>query len=212
MNTTCANCGSPVRFKDRFSVHCVCPSCGSMLGRVDDYTQALGQVADMPDDNSPLQLGTTGKYDGRAFEIIGRLKVQYEAGIWNEWYLYFADDRIGWLAEAQGFWMLNYPADGNPPLPPLQELAVGKWQNLAGTQYVPIDIRRITYAGMEGELPFKLLPDDAATVIDLKGKGQRFATLDYPADGSAPRLYLGQYVHFDHLDLSNLRSLHGWKF
>ncbi|MBX3102143.1 MAG: DUF4178 domain-containing protein [Bacteroidetes bacterium] len=212
MTTTCANCGGPVRFKDRFSVNCVCTHCGSMLVRVDDYTRALGTVADMPDDNSPLQTGATGKYDGKAFEVVGRLKVQYHSGMWNEWYLYFANDTIGWLAEAQGFWMLSFPAKDNPPIPPLSELKLGKWQKLAGIEYIPIDFKKITYAGIEGELPFRLAPEDQATVVDLAGQHQRFATLDYPKGEEAPRLYLGRYVHFDSLNLHNLRSLHGWKF
>jgi len=189
----------------------VCESCRSMLVRVDDYTQNLGQKADMPDDNSPVQLGTQGTYEGRAFELIGRLKIRYERGVWNEWYAWFTDQQHGWLAEAQGFWMMSFPEPHYTRFPAVDDLKIGQKRQLAGDEYLVADLRQIHYGGAEGELPFSATEDYTSTVVDLAAKGGRFATLDYPDQGE-PRAYLGRYVDFDELKLKNLSALAGWKF
>lgn len=165
----------------------------------------------MPDDNSPIQLGTHGTWEGKAFEVVGRLKVRYDRGLWNEWYLYFSNDSTGWLAEAQGFWMISFDAPENVAIPRKDLLNLGGSARLGDTEYVVIDLKDVTYAGVEGELPFSVEPDYRSLVVDLGAPKGRFATLDFPKTG-IPHAYLGQYVHFDELNLRNLRELEGWKY
>ena len=50
----------------------------------------------------------TGEFDGVGFKLIGRVRVSYEEGSWNEWYALFQDGRPGWVAEAQGFFMVSF--------------------------------------------------------------------------------------------------------
>ena len=42
-------------------------------------------MAALPPDLSPFQIGTRGEWKGRGFEIVGRLRVEWEQGSWNEW-------------------------------------------------------------------------------------------------------------------------------
>jgi hypothetical protein len=53
-------------------------------------------------DYSPIQLGTSGICDGRAFTVIGRIQLRYADGNWNEWCLAFHDRGTGWLGDASG--------------------------------------------------------------------------------------------------------------
>ena len=64
------------------------------------------------------------------------------------------------------------------------------------------------YRGVEGELPFQYWDKQEATFVDLRSRGDDFATLDY--SGSEPILYLGKTVEFDSLQLKNLREFVGW--
>ena len=76
----CPNCGAPVGFTWSGSVQTVCASCQSILVRRDPQDldfERVGQVSDPPPDTSPIQLGTRGHFDGRAFDVIGRIAYEY---------------------------------------------------------------------------------------------------------------------------------------
>jgi len=45
------------------------------------------------------QCGTRGQFNGQAFEILGRVRVRYDEGNWNEWFARFADGRWEWVAD-----------------------------------------------------------------------------------------------------------------
>ena len=75
--------------------------------RRDLNLETLGKMADLPEDLSILQIGARGKFEGISFAVIGRLRMSWQEGFWNEWCALFEDQRIGWLAEAQGFWMMK---------------------------------------------------------------------------------------------------------
>lgn len=80
MKANCPSCGSEVLFKSSISVFTVCDHCKSMIVRRDLDLEALGQMAQLPDDVSPLKIGSRGKYKNTAFEVIGRLKVAWSEG------------------------------------------------------------------------------------------------------------------------------------
>src|SRR3981081_310847 len=86
----------------------VCEHCRSMVVRKDLNVETLGVMAELPPDLSPLQIGTRGEWNGRGFELLGRIRVEWELGSWNEWYAEFAGGVEGWLAEAQGFYMVSF--------------------------------------------------------------------------------------------------------
>ena len=76
----CPNCGAPVGFTWSGSVQTVCARCQSILVRRDRQGlefERVGQVSDPPPDTSPIQLGTRGRFDGRAFDVIGRIAYEY---------------------------------------------------------------------------------------------------------------------------------------
>ena len=95
-----------MEFKAGPSLLSVCPYCSSAVARIGgDITklELLGQVAPLADLGSPLALGTTGKYRGKKFIIIGQVQLDHGTGPWNEWYVAFDDGETwAWVAEAQG--------------------------------------------------------------------------------------------------------------
>src|SRR5579883_2657398 len=105
----CPACGAAVGFRLKSSIFAVCSYCKSSLVRHDMNLESIGKMGDLQDDVSPLQLGCSGTFNGKKFEIIGRLQVSYSEGVWNEWHLLFGTEQPGWLAEAQGFYAVCFP-------------------------------------------------------------------------------------------------------
>ena len=60
-----------------------------MVVRRDVDVEALGKVAALPPDLSPLQLGSSGTFRDVGFTLIGRVRLAYDGGSWNEWFALF---------------------------------------------------------------------------------------------------------------------------
>lgn len=203
----CPSCGAEVVFASSVSVFAVCGHCRTMMVRHDVDLETLGTMAQLPDDVSPLMIGTRGRHGKDHFEVIGRLKVAWSEGYWNEWFLRFDDGRPGWLAEAMGFFMLSFEEPDTKVIPPLSKVAVGKSFSVAPDRtFFVHDLRETTCVGSEGELPFRAPAGRRTTSVDLSGGNGAFANIEYSADDGV-RLYAGRYVTFDDIDWSNLRDL-----
>ena len=116
--------------------------------------ERMGEMAALPPDLSPLQLGARGVWNGVAFELIGRLRVEWEGGSWTEWFAEFADKRTGWVAETQGVFAISFPTEAKERLPAIEEIAAGKSMRLADRNFQVIDIKAVVCLAGEGALPF----------------------------------------------------------
>lgn len=209
LTLSCPACGAALPFKSRVSVFAVCSYCAATVVRHDLELETLGKMAALPADTSPLQIGTAGQYDGKRFELVGRLKISWEDGTWNEWYALFDDGRDGWLAEAQGFFMMSFAAPAPPSLPAREDIRVGMSLPLAPRQSFEVDdIKETVCVGSEGELTLSGAKGKKGVSVDLSGPDDRFAGIDYGEDGT--RVYIGKYVEFDALRLTSLREIDGW--
>ncbi|MGL1400171.1 DUF4178 domain-containing protein, partial [Vibrio parahaemolyticus] len=48
-----------------------------------------------------MQIGTSGFIEGQAFTVVGRIQLQYDGGLWNEWALQVGDgQQEWWLSDA----------------------------------------------------------------------------------------------------------------
>jgi hypothetical protein len=181
--------------------------------RNDVTVDSIGQVAAVPDDFSPLQLGVTGIFEQRRFSVVGRLRKAWEDGSWNEWCVLFADQRFGWLAEAQGDWVMTFeqPAAALAEVPPAVQAAraqPGNRWRIGGRSFQVRDIKQVSCAAAEGELSAAFSIGEAALSIDLSGAGLEFATVEFRAE--ATFAYVGRFVEFSECRFANLRVLGGW--
>jgi Domain of unknown function (DUF4178) len=201
----CPNCGAPIAFRWSASVQTVCDYCKSVLVRTDIDLEKVGQVADLPPNSSPIQIGTEGVYGKRSFVVIGRIVYEYDQGNWNEWHIVMNDGASGWLSDAQLEYAVTFAASGQK-LP--QTCKVGQdyiWNNQS---YRVSTITKAHYCGVQGELPFQYWDKSDVLFADLMSHSNKFATIDYSED--PPLLFLGESVDFDSLNLKNIRSFEGW--
>jgi len=208
VTVNCPNCGAPVTYSYRASVQAVCEYCRSICVRTDVDVKKVGEVGDIPQDASPIQIGTEGLWKNLGFVVIGRIAYEYKNGGWNEWHLQFNDGSTGWLSDAQLEYALSWPTKIEVKLPPASEIKVGHSFHFANNQFTVSTQTLANYKGVEGEMPFQTWDKDECLFIDLRSHTGRFATLDY--SDKEPALYVGDIVEFEVLKLRNLRQFEGW--
>ena len=201
----CPNCGAEITFRWSGSVQTLCGYCKSVLVRTDVDLAKVGQVADLPPNSSPIQIGTEGVYGKRAFVVIGRIAYEYDQGNWNEWHLVMNDGASGWLSDAQLEYAVTFAASGESLPRPCKVGQEYAWNHQS---YTVSTITKAHYCGVEGELPFQYWDKSDVLFVDLMSHSNKFATIDYSED--PPLLFLGESVDFDSLRLKNLRSFEGW--
>jgi len=213
--SACPQCGAEIGFQSAALPVKVCPHCQALVMRTDTGLSAVGQSATLPFDVSPIMLGTTGRHDGVAFAVIGRVRWGWEEGSWNEWLLQFVDGSIGWLGEAMGAFMLTRevaPDRVSGPaadqflrgdrLHPDDPIAFdGKWQ-------VVSDIKRATCIASEGELPFRAQPGWSIDSVDFKSVTED--CLSAQRESGVVSFYAGRYVRLADIGAVGLRAFEGW--
>ncbi|MGL6045037.1 MAG: DUF4178 domain-containing protein [Vogesella sp.] len=200
----CPACGAEVRFHATSSVLAVCPYCQSTLLRDADSVRDIGKMAALLGDYSPLQIAASGIWRGRQFTVVGRIQLQYDAGVWNEWHILFDDGQSAWLADSLGQYVLTHAQGPCDSAPAFDSLQAGQAWPQGKDSFIFSDIRRARCVAGEGELPRQLQPGYDAPVADARCGG-RFLTLDY-SDGTPPQLYLGEAVTLKQLNMQRLRD------
>ncbi|HVF30761.1 MAG TPA: DUF4178 domain-containing protein [Pyrinomonadaceae bacterium] len=197
LQANCPSCAAPVEFKAGSTIVLVCPFCRSAIARTDRGLEDLGKVAEIVESESPLKLGLKGDFKGSRFELTGRAQLRHElGGNWDEWYATFSNGWVGWLAEAQGnFYMTFYqPMPPGMSLPAFGDLQVGQTvgQVPGPTPMMVVEKGVATAVAADGEIPYKLTPNEQSSYADLSGAGDTFGTIDYSMD--PPWVFLGQKV------------------
>lgn len=204
----CPNCGARVEFRWSSSVQSVCQFCRSILVRTDVDLKRVGEVADLPPDSSPIQIGAEGVYRNKPFVVAGRILYQYEQGGWNEWHLILNDGSHGWLSDAQSEFDVSFLLPSPGPLPAAKAVSRGQEFHWHGVTYQATSLTRAHYRGVQGELPFEYWDKSEVLFADLRSGDGRFATIDYSEE--PPLLFVGEAVEFADLHMKNLRQFEGW--
>lgn len=175
----------------------------------DANVESIGEMAELPPDLSPFQRGTTGEWDGSGFQIVGRVRVEWDEGSWNEWCLSCDATRTAWLAEAQGLLMISFAVDpGVVFAKDLSQYNPGDVYEFAGRNWTVTDVKEARCIAGEGELPFAIAPGEKRTGIDFSDGNGGFASVEFSEEGVD--VYVGSYAEFDALKFANLRPVPGW--
>ncbi len=203
----CPQCGAPVTFRWSQAVQTTCPYCNSILVRTDVDLKKVGQVSDYPLDASPIQIGTEGIYENKAFVVIGRIAYDWADGSWNEWHIVYNTGENGWLSDAQ----LEFAVTKQIPWAPSlnQQLSPGTIVEVQSQQYTVSTVTLANYRAVEGELPFEFWDKTVCRFIDLRGYDGGFLTVDFTEEPAL--LYAGRMVSFEALRLKNVRLFEGWQ-
>ena len=170
--------------------------------RDSDDIRNAGKIGALLADTSQLQLYSTGQSQLGRFQTIGRCQWSFNGGFWNEWFINFASGKTGWLAEAQGQYVVCVEDKAVTSFPPLKSFRVGQDFKIGKDEFTIDDIKTAKLAAFEGELPFSPKKGDSKTIVDLS-REDAYACIEFAADGvSCTR---GTVFEFDELRFANLR-------
>jgi hypothetical protein len=194
--------------------YAVCPYCQSLLVRSEATLESIGKVAEVPDDFSPLQLNVSGLFDDRRFTLIGRIRKAWDQGSWSEWCALFDDQRLGWLAEAQGDLVMTFERDlkSFAPAPSkgqLNRVTPGESFTIDKRRFTVTDKKSVVCLGAEGELLSSPPKSVSMLSIDVRGPGIEFGTIE--VSDEAITVFTGRFVEFTECRFSGLRALEGWR-
>jgi hypothetical protein len=176
----------------------VCKYCKFLVARTDRGLAKVGQVADLVEIPSPLGLGVLGYWNGKRFEVGGRVQIDRVGAAsapWQEFSIVMADTgQTYWIAYAQGRWYWTQEVSPTPELPPLGRLRPAMPIMLPGAGQVTIaEVGRRKVVSEEGELSYVAAPGVATPYADFSGPNGVFGTIDY-GDGQSipPKLFVGR--------------------
>ena len=203
----CPSCAAPVEFKAGSTIVLVCPFCRSAIARTDRGLQDLGKVAEVVDSPSPLKIGLKGEFNGTRFELTGRAQIRHElGGYWDEWYATFSNGWVGWLAEAQGNFYLTFyqPLPAGTTIPSFDQIQVGQpLIGIPGSSFTVVEKGIATAVAADGEIPYRLVPNEKSAYADLSAPNNGFGTIDYSLE--PPWVFVGQQVSLADIGLADAR-------
>lgn len=203
----CPQCGAPVEFRSSISLSSVCGHCRSIVVRQDFKVETFGQMAELPPDLSPLQIGTKGLWQGRAFTLIGRLRMHYGDGAWTEWCADFGQGTQGWVAEVMGFYMVSFAHQVKLPYVD-EKFPAGHVLNIGDAPWRIVDVKEGRCVAAEGELPMVAPPGWTRTSVDLTGPNGEFGSIEIT--DTENEFFAGEYAEFADLNFTDLRKVPGW--
>ena len=210
----CPACGAPVEFKSAQSAYAICPYCHSTVVREGELLQRIGKMAELFDDHSPLQLGAAGRYEGQAFQLVGRLQYRYPEGTWTEWAALLADGSSAWLSEDNGAYVFSRPAGALRELPAAERFRVGASTALGGQRYTVTSNTQVSLIAAQGELPRLPALGTPFAMVELRSEGgghsggsdaapAHVISVDYGS--SPPTVSEGRAVQLDALAMTGLK-------
>lgn len=215
----CPTCGAELILKNRFSKTVICRFCQSLVLLRQKDPIEVGKLGELTPDMSVLQIGCQGIFNEVPFEIIGRLKLTWRNGFWNEWYLNEENGKPAWITEAMGFYSYIYEQDFPEELfhnyfASERSLCLGDKLIFNKIPYVLTDIKNYLLEGIEGELPFNIKRNQKGKTFDFKSNTTQCVYIDLAEEGSpqeqSKRFFIGEHVSLDSLQIQHLREFDDW--
>jgi len=196
----CPSCGGRIKRENPASQSLGCPYCGQTSHLYNDSLNSKGAQHLLIDYGSMLHIGMSASINGRRFRVLGRLRIAYEDGFWDEWYVFFLDTNTeGWIQEDDGSFVAFEPI-GELENFSYENVKVGSHFNI-NTTYSNVFITsksRAQVEGGEGELPFRIIPGDTADFIEGIQNGQIVSVEILPGE---THLYVGTPFKLDEIVL-----------
>jgi hypothetical protein len=167
----------------------------------------LGKVSDIIDDVTVLQPQSKGRFRNVAFTLLGRIKVQWSDGFWNEWCADNGKD-LCWLSEAQGNYVF-YNRFSQVKCSTQNSYKAGDTYQAPDKELYEItDTRIAKIVGIEGEVPHRFKLNEEFLSIDLQKNNELCATLE--VKGSDSNFSYGFTETFANFNFEYLRKIDGW--
>ncbi|MFK8105500.1 MAG: DUF4178 domain-containing protein [Saprospiraceae bacterium] len=193
----CPSCGGRIEKRNVNSKSVACPYCGQASHIQADSLAAAGQAHLLVDYGSILSTGLRGQLGDQKFEVHGRMRIEYEDGFWDEWYIRLEDGRDAWIQEDDGSFVLFLRQETEElPTDVFEKFKVGSIRRFS-SEYPDVFVSsraRAKVLGADGELPFVIKPGDSADFVEGMFDG-KLITLELLPEETI--LFVGQHYEVD---------------
>ena len=177
----CPTCGAPLRIPTRYVRVVTCEFCGSVSLFDGAHLDPTGRTAGLAELPSPLYLDATGTLADRPFRVLGRLMLEYDGGVWSEWFLDLGDAGRAWLVEDEGRFTVMQQ-EPTASVPPFESVRPGETVRVGERDVFVREVGQATVVGGEGQLGAEILPGEAIGYVDGTA-GDREVALEYAEAG-----------------------------
>jgi hypothetical protein len=132
----CPACGNLAVFKHVETTLLQC-SCGKVIERKNGVLTSR-QLAVIQEPADLIQPGTEGKWNGKAFTVLGRFRVWVKEFVINYWTIVFKDNTIAYLGEGYGLYSIYEKTVADPGLTSdlLHKKKAGKFNDFSGKPFL----------------------------------------------------------------------------
>ena len=195
---SCPSCGGPLTIESAFTTFLVCNYCGASLFVNDTSVDISGQSAKIAEYPSRFSIGANGKVNGRGFRVLGHVRYKNEDGYWDEWFLQFNDQQIGWLVEDEGDLTLTYKSKLTFPVPPYEDMRIGSFVPFGKDNLFLSEKGETQVDGVEGEVSLNIPPGKPIRYVDGNAASKAIRLI---LDDNAIMLYTGEPLEFNDVTL-----------
>ena len=201
---SCPGCGSSITFRTGASVCAICEYCNTTVRRTDRGLENLGVVANLVDAPGIVAVGDSCVARGIRFWVLGSVTLAHDmGGEWTEWYVSFENGQWGWLAYAQGMFMLTQKVQPTKLVPPPSQIRLDTTVDLQPHgHFRVVECKKARIASMKGELPFAPKAGDIRYYADLHGPSGGFGTIDWGNRTEPVEVFVGYQFTESHLQIS----------
>lgn len=193
----CPSCGSQHELRNPGITAISCDHCRTLFYWDAQAVHDSGKKAILDPPSSRLRVGETCTVQGQDLVVLGRVRYSHRSGVWDEWFLDDGGQKIVWLTEDEKEFSLERPLPPDPAVPPFGALRVGAPLTLHGRQWVVEELGKAACLGVEGQVPWVVLPEEIYPFADLSNPdGKLSLGIEYDQAG-APSLFAGQFLERD---------------
>lgn len=220
----CPNCGAVILFRAANTVYTVCTYCVSTITRDNQVLHERGNIASVFEDYSLLQIGTQGRFETLAFNLIGRLQYEANTGRWTEWLVLLdtltdesttainpvnKQETLAILSEDNGSYVWMEPINQlqDIDLPSLSSLDLGKTVYLLNTSFIVSARHKICLIAAQGECGIQPILNTWFDYIELRSHNGQLLTVSYNETHKNTSVYLGKAIDLNTLQLSHLKDV-----
>jgi len=180
---TCPSCGNVINQLTRAPQMVVCSACNSTHLLNNGKMEDVGKSAVLTDIPSIFAINKTYRHKDWKFSPVGRVRYDYGDGFWDEWFVRSDSGKESWVSVDEGEIAIESIVQKGIAVPAFDEIKVGGALMINRLRMTVIEKNTCTMIGAEGELPFKIVPQETYNYIDLLGPKRVSFTIEYQQSG-----------------------------
>lgn len=184
ISLTCPSCGNIINQATRSPQLVVCPACNSTQLLTNGAMEDVGKSAILTDTPSIFEMYKTYKHQDWKFTPVGRVRYDYGDGWWDEWFVKSEGGKENWVSVDEGDIAIESIVQKGLSVPAFDAIKVGGVIMINRIRMTVVEKNTCTMVGVQGELPFKIIPNETYNYIDLLGPKRTSFTIEYQQDGT----------------------------